>query len=255
MSGALQAIVFDFDGVIANSEPLHLRAFQRSFGDLGLALSADEYYSAYLGYDDVGVFTSVARDRGLALSAPQVDALVVRKGEYVQELLRAGEVLFPGAAVFIQQAAAAVPVAIASGAQRHEIEEILDATGLRGFFAVIVAAGETAQGKPFPDPYARAFQLLDAANGGLSKNRCVAIEDSRWGLESARAAGLRCVGVTTSYTASELPAAELVADGLRELTIPMLDELVENRGPANRLRQGSGGQEPGHYEDMSKAGA
>ena len=245
MSGALQAIVFDFDGVIANSEPLHLRAFQRVLGDQGLVLSAEEYYSAYLGFDDVGVFVTVARDRGVSLTEPQVEALVTRKGEYMQESLRAGDVLFPGADAFIRQAAAAVPVAIASGAQRHEIEEILDATGLRSFFAVIVAAGETAQGKPFPDPYARAFQLLDEANGRLSKNRCVAIEDSRWGLESARAAGLRCVGVTTSYPASELPGAELVADGLRALTIPMLDEFVAAAGPAKA----------GRYGTMSNAGA
>jgi HAD superfamily hydrolase (TIGR01509 family) len=226
MSRPLQAIVFDFDGVIANSEPLHLRAFQRALDDRGIALSAADYYSTYLGYDDFGVFTSVARDRGLPLSETQVNTLVEQKGRYVQELLRAGEVLFPGAGAFIRQAAAAVPVAIASGAQRHEIEEILDATRLRGYFAVIVAAGDTAQGKPFPDPYARAFQLLDDAKGGLSRERCVAIEDSRWGLESARAAGLRCVGVTNSYPAAELPGAELVADGLQALTIPMLDELV-----------------------------
>ena len=238
MNGALQAIVFDFDGVIANSEPLHLRAFQRVLGDLGLALSPQEYYSAYLGYDDVGVFTALARDRGLVLNGAQVDALVLNKTACMQEMLRGGEVLFPGAEAFIRQAAAAVPIAIASGAQRHEIEEILDATGLRRFFATIVAAGETARGKPFPDPYARAFQLLDEANGGLSMNRCVAIEDSRWGLESARAAGLRCVGVTTSYPASELPGAELVADGLQRLTIAMLDELVTTGGPA----------EAGHYE-------
>jgi beta-phosphoglucomutase len=228
MTGALQAIVFDFDGVIANSEPLHLRAFQRVLGDLGLALTPEDYYSAYLGYDDLGVFTAVARDRGLAVDGPQVDALVLKKAACMQDLLRAGEVLFPGADAFIRQAAAAVPVAIASGAQRHEIEEILDATGLRRFFATIVAAGETPQGKPYPDPYARAFQLLDDAHGGLSKNRCVAIEDSRWGLESARAAGLRCVGVTTSYPPSALPGAELVADGLQALTIPMLEELVAN---------------------------
>jgi HAD superfamily hydrolase (TIGR01509 family) len=240
MSRALQAIVFDFDGVIANSEPLHLRAFQRALADHGVPLTAEDYYSAYLGYDDVGVFTTVAHDRGRPLTAPQVHALVARKGEYVQELLRAGEVLFPGAGAFIRQAAAAVPVAIASGAQRHEIEHILEATGLRRLFAVIVAAGETAQGKPFPDPYARAFELLDEAGGGLAKNRCVAIEDSRWGLQSAQAAGLRCVGVTTSYPASELPGAELVVGGLSDLTVSMLESLVG--GPAAAGHYGRAGR-------------
>ena len=132
MSSALQAIVFDFDGVIADSEPLHLRAFQRTLADHDLTLTAADYYSAYLGYDDAGVFAAVARDRGVALTEQQLNALVEKKGVYIQELLKAGEILFPGAADFIRQAAAAVPIAIASGAQRPEIEEILDATQLRG---------------------------------------------------------------------------------------------------------------------------
>ena len=253
MSSALQAIVFDFDGVIADSEPLHLRAFQRTLAEHDLTLTAADYYSAYLGYDDAGVFAAVARDRGVALTGQQLNALVEKKGAYIQELLKAGEVLFPGAANFIRQAAAAVPIAIASGAQRHEIEEILDATQLRGCFVTIVAAGDTVRGKPAPDPYARAFQLLQRAHGATVPERCVAIEDSRWGLESARGAGLRCVGVTNSYPASDLPGAELIVEGLKTLTLPMLEKLVG--GPANHLRQGSGGQEAGHHKNTHAGSA
>ena len=230
MSGALQAIVFDFDGVIADSEPLHLRAFQHTLADIGVTLSAEDYYGRYLGYDDVGVFVALARDRGVGLTDQQVSSLVEKKGSHIQELLRAGEVLFPGAADFIRQAAAAVPIAIASGAQRHEIEEILEATQLRSYFAAIGAAGDTPQGKPSPQPYARAFELLERTAEGLQTTRCVAIEDSRWGLESARGAGLRSVAVTNSYPAVELPGAELIVEGLNTLTISMLDELVA--GPA-----------------------
>jgi HAD superfamily hydrolase (TIGR01509 family) len=238
MSRALQAIVFDFDGVIANSEPLHLRAFQHTLADLGVTLTPEDYYSKYLGYDDVGVFEHLARERRIPLSDGQVSSLVEKKGTRIQEMLRAGEVLFAGAADFVRQAAAAVPIAIASGAQRHEIEEILDATSLRDCFAAIVAAGDTAQGKPSPEPYARAFQLLKQEHRDLTSNRCVAIEDSRWGLQSARGAGLRCVGVTNSYPPSELPGAELIVDGLNTLTVQMLQDLVATRGPA----------ESGHYD-------
>ena len=227
MSRALQAIVFDFDGVIADSEPLHLRAFQRAFTDFGLTLTARDYYSRYLGFDDAGVFAAVSQDCGAALTGDQIASLVAKKGEYVQESLRAGEILFPGAAEFVRTAAAAVPIAIASGAQRHEIEEILDAAALRECFTTIVAAGETAQGKPSPEPYARAFDLLKTMHGNLALNRCVAIEDSRWGLESARGAGLRCVGVTNSYPASDLPGADLIVEGLNTLTVQMLEQLVE----------------------------
>ena len=246
MSGALQAIVFDFDGVIADSEPLHLRAFQRAFADAGLTLTAQDYYSRYLGFDDAGVFAAVSQDCGAALTADQIATLVAKKGEYVQESLRAGEILFPGAADFIRQAAAAVPIAIASGAQRHEIEEILDATQLRSYFVTIVAAGETVRGKPAPDPYARAFQLLQRSNGATTPDRCVAVEDSRWGLESARGAGLRCVGVTNSYPAADLPGAELIVGGLNTLTIQMLDELVRN--PAKAGHHGT----PGHHDSVGR---
>jgi beta-phosphoglucomutase len=226
MMSALQAIILDFDGVIADSEPLHLRAFQHTLAEAGIELGADEYYARYLGYDDVGLFRTLAHDRQLATSDGQVAALVARKGERLQKLLQGGDVLFPGVVDFIRQAASHVPLGIASGAMRHEILEIVDAAGVRDLFSVIVAAGDTSESKPSPAPYLLAFeQLRRSAGGTLEPRRCVAIEDSRWGLESAQGAGLRCVGVTNSYSADELTGAELVVSGLDKLTLPALDRL------------------------------
>ena len=226
MTRALQAIVFDFDGVIANSEPLHLLAFQQALADEGLELTAQDYYSRYLGYDDVGAFEALGRDRRLPMGEDRVGALVARKAERMQAMLHSGSVLFPGALEFIQEAAAAVPIAIASGALRHEIDEIIDAAEVGGLFTAIVAAGDTPESKPSPAPYRLAFERLREQTGlDLDPRRSVAIEDSRWGLESARGAGLRLVGVTTSYPAGELSGAELVVEGLRALTLPALDRL------------------------------
>jgi beta-phosphoglucomutase len=227
MTRALQAIVFDFDGVIADSEPLHLRAFQQALLEEGIELSPKEYFSRYLGFDDVGVFEAIARDRGIPMNDRQVTTLVARKGACLQQMMQEGSVLFPGARDFIRAAAAAVPIGIASGALRHEIVEIVEGAGVADLFSVIVAAGDTPQSKPSPAPYLLAFERLrEAAADALDPRRCVAIEDSRWGLESAHGAGLRCVAVTNSYPAHELPGAELVVDGLKELTLPMLDRLV-----------------------------
>jgi beta-phosphoglucomutase len=226
---ALQAIVFDFDGVIANSEPLHLQAFQQALAEENIPLTAADYYARYLGYDDVGMFEALARDRGITMSDRDVTALVARKGAKLQGMLHAGAVLFPGAKEFIRGAAAAVPIGIASGALRHEIEEVVDAAGISELFSTIVASGDTAESKPSPAPYRLAFERLRAITGrDLQPGRCVAIEDSRWGIESARGAGLRCVGVTTSYAAGELVGAELVVDGLKTLTLPALDRLVSS---------------------------
>ena len=226
MSRPLQAIVFDFDGVIANSEPLHLLAFQQALAEDGVELSASDYYARYLGYDDVGMFEALGRNRGLSMDDQRVAALVSRKGDRMQRLLHSGSVLFPGALDFIREAAAVVPIAIASGALRHEIDEIIDAVGVGDLFAAIVAAGDTPESKPSPAPYRLAIEQLQERTGrALDPRRSVAIEDSRWGLESARGAGLRLVGVTSSYPAEELSDAELVVAGLGALTLPALDRL------------------------------
>jgi beta-phosphoglucomutase len=227
MSRALQAIVFDFDGVIANSEPLHLKAFQEALAEEGLALSEDEYYQRYLGYDDVGLLQALSRDRALGWTGRHVTALVALKGAKLQDMLQGGEVLFPGAEDFIRAAAREVPIAIASGAMRHEIVEILEGARLDQLFATIVASGDTPESKPSPAPYMLAFERLqNTVSLDLDRMRCVAIEDSRWGLDSARGAGLRCVGVTTSYAAGELPGADLIVGGLHELTLEALESVV-----------------------------
>ena len=228
MTRPLQAIVFDFDGVIADSEPLHLRAYQQALAEEGIELSRQEYFARYLGYDDVGMLQQLASDRGIAMTSRRITALVALKGQKLQDMLRADSVLFPGAREFVRNAAAAVPIAIASGALRHEIDEIIAAAGVADLFSVIVASGDTPESKPSPAPYLLAFERLRQASGnGLDPRRCVAIEDSRWGLQSAQGAGLRRVGVTNSYPAQELPGAELIVDGLKALTLPMLDELVQ----------------------------
>jgi HAD superfamily hydrolase (TIGR01509 family) len=226
MSRALQAIVFDFDGVIANSEPLHLTAFQQTLAADGIGLSPAEYYARYLGYDDVGLFEALAKDRGLVMSDEDVTRLVARKGERLQALLHSGPVLFAGATEFIREAAAVVPIAIASGALRHEIDEVIDAAGVRDLFSTIVAAGDTPQSKPSPEPYRLAIERLRETSGReIDPRRAVAIEDSKWGLESAQGAGLRLVGITNSYPAHELTGAELVVDSLKALTLQALDRL------------------------------
>ena len=238
MIAALQAIVFDFDGVIADNEPLHLRAFQQTLVKEGIELSAADYYSRYLGYDDVGLMQVLAADRGISMNDRQITALVTRKGAKLQEMLHQGHSLFPGAVEFIRSAAAEVPIAIASGALRHEIVEIIVAAGVSELFTAIVAAGDIPQSKPSPAPYLRAFERLRQGSGrDLDPQRCVAIEDSRWGIESAQGAGLRCVGVTSSYSAAELQGAELVVGGLGELTLSTLDRLCASNPQATEIQR------------------
>ena len=217
----LKAIVFDFDGVIANSEPLHFRAYRDVLAEEGVVLSEADYYAHYLGFDDAGAFTAIGGQHGRGWSGAQIRNLIARKAAQLEALERDVSVLFPGAATAVRRAAAAMPVAIASGARGEEIRRVLVREGLLGCFTAIVAAEDTPVGKPAPDPYLRALaQLAAAFPDGLLASDCIAIEDSHWGLDSARAAGLRTVAVTNTY-----PVGELTAD----LTIASLEAMDLDR--------------------------
>jgi beta-phosphoglucomutase-like phosphatase (HAD superfamily) len=222
----IRAVIFDFDGVIANSEPLHLRGFQHVLAELGLTLTEDQYYATYLGYDDAGAFEAMLSDRRVTVSAATIAELVGRKARYLSSLRLDGNLLFPGARAAIERLGAVYPLAIASGALRAEILVVLEAERLMSHFAAIVAAEDAAVGKPAPDPYLRAVERLAAAmDSPLLSSMCVAVEDSRWGLQSARTAGLRTVGVTHTYGPETLVEADAVIAHLDLLTPALLGSL------------------------------
>ena len=149
----ISAIVFDFDGVLANSEPLHLRAYQEVLSQIGLALDRDEYYARYLGFDDIGALRAIARERGKTWTDREVSALVARKTVVFDQMIASAEVLYPTAVACVERLAARLPLGIASGALRHEIEAVLRSSGLDRHIRFIVAAGDTPSSKPAPDPY------------------------------------------------------------------------------------------------------
>jgi beta-phosphoglucomutase len=225
---ALRAIVFDFDGVIANSEPLHFQAFRDVLAKHAVDLTESDYYARYLGFDDVGVFATMNDEFGKGWSERDRADMVADKALRLAELERDVSVLFAGAADAIRRAAASVPIAIASGALGPEIRRTLDRERLTEHFAAIVSAEDTPLSKPAPDPYQLAVFLLRKHIGGppLQPSECVAIEDSRWGLESARLAGLRTVGVTTAYDRSELqPLSDLIISSVADLDLKSLHDL------------------------------
>ena len=216
----IDAIVFDFDGVLANSEPIHLRTYQEIFGALGVSLSHDEYYNRYLGFDDEGVFQAVAVAHGWVLDARQLDALMAEKARLFDEAVRNTDVLYPGAALCVERVAERYPLGIASGALKHEIQGILRRGRLEHHFQFIVAGGDTPESKPSPDPYRRAAELHRRP-----PSACLAIEDSRWGIESARSAGLKCVAITHTYPATELGGADVIINSLNEFDIDLIQSL------------------------------
>ena len=216
----IAALVFDFDGVLADSEPLHLRAYQETLEPLGHSLPREEYYARYLGYNDYDMFKELAAARRWPVTHEDIETLIAAKGRIYESLLTTADHLYPGTAAAVARLAAQYPLGIASGALRHEIESILRACALDRHFRFIVASGDTPASKPAPDPYSRA-----AALHGLPPSRCLAIEDSRWGIESAKTAGLWCIGITNTYPVAELLSADAIITSLEELTPALIRSL------------------------------
>ena len=230
----LRGIVFDFDGVLADTEPSHLAAFQDVLAGSGLTLSAGDYYDRYMGYDDVGTLRALGRDQGRPLADGEVRRLVAAKARRFEARVRDGNVLFPGAVACVERLAAVAPLGIASGALHAEIDAILTAANVRDRFRVIVGADDVPRSKPAPDTYQRAVELLGALGTGADPSTCVAIEDTVWGIEAAHAAGLPCVALTHSYPAAALKAADAVLDRLDELQPALLERLCGRLDAAGR---------------------
>ncbi len=213
----MQAVVFDFDGVLADTERLHLLAFQDVFVTQGWELDERSYYDRYMGFDDRGAIVEFARDFGFTPTEHEIGRLTASKADAFAARLSSGDVLFPETRACVERLARQFPLAIASGALRHEIVAILTAGGLLDFFPVIVGADDCTAHKPEPEPYLRAAAAL-----GIDPRRCTAVEDSSWGLASARAAGMRTIGVTTTSPREALHEAHVIIGGLHELTASLI---------------------------------
>jgi len=223
----LRAVIFDFDGVIADSEALHLRAFNVVLRPFGVVISTEAYYRDYLGLTDFECFTQVVAGRRLGLDEAAVRDLVARKNRVFKEFAATEGQIIDGVVPFLNMlGAASIPMAICSGAKRIEIGQILDQAGLNGYFETIVAADDVAKGKPDPQGFLLALDRLnEGRHPPITAAQCVAIEDSRWGLSAAQAAGMKTIAVTNSYDAAELTAADLVVDRLDALTLDHLHGL------------------------------
>ena len=224
----MDALIFDFDGVVVDSEPVHLAAFQEVLSLEGITMSRDNYYQKYLGFDDYDCFKAVAVDNERAFTDAKIRELTEAKTQLVLEAFRTSVRALPGAVELIRQAADdGLPMAICSGALRKEIELASETVGVRDCFQIIVAAEDVHKGKPDPEGYRLALmQLSRYAPDGPEPSRTVVVEDSPAGIEAAGALGMKVLAVSTSYPPSELTAADRVVASLAEVTPADLDKML-----------------------------
>ena len=256
----MKAVIFDFDGVIVDSEKAHLAMFKKVLAEEGIQLTDEQYYEKYLAMDDRGCFLAVLTDnqevltnqQGLierqnflqevstnqqGLTEPQnflgrtpdeayIQSLVSRKSRYYNQFVRDNLPLLPGVADFISSAHAhGLALSVASGALRNEIEFVLEKYNLRRYFHAVISAEDCSKGKPDPEPFLAALERLRALRPELQASNCLAIEDSFHGIRAAKAAGMKCLAVTTSYPAERLAEADRVVPSLEAVTIEELNSL------------------------------
>lgn len=218
MTYQLQAVIFDFNGVIVDDEPLHFELFQQVLAEAGLPLTKEDYQAKYLGYDDCACFAMALRAGGRAAQANEaafIAQLVARKAARYQRAISKHCSFFPGAIELTRRLAAQWPLAIASGALRSEIETVLARGGIRDCFQAIIAAEDTTRCKPDPEGYCQALAALNARRAlAIQPGACLVLEDSIAGVAAAKAAGMRCLAITNTYTAEALHQADWVAASL-----------------------------------------
>jgi len=222
----LRAIIFDCDGVIADTEPIHMDALGRVLASEGISLTKEDYFAEYLALDDRACFTKALSLGRLPDAHERVNDLILRKSNYVDKIIADGVQILPGVSELIRVAANHYPLAIASGALRREIEAIVRNASLDNCFKVIVSAEDVMRSKPYPDPFLKALDLVNQSlNTTILPRECLVIEDSIHGIRAAHQASMRCLAVTNSYPKEKLAEAELVVDTLEGLPLNRLEIL------------------------------
>jgi len=219
----LNAVIFDFDGIIVDTEPLHYRAFQEILEPLGLGYSWQEYLERYMGFDDRDAFREVFQVAGRPLSDHEFKECIEEKAQAFLRIVSGGVPPYPGVVELIRSISGNLPLALCSGALRSDIDPILAQLGLTGAFDVLVTADEVAASKPDPESYRLALRRLqELFPGRVDAAASLAVEDTPAGIASATGAGLKVLAVTNSYPAERLGGACRVVDSLAGVDLEAL---------------------------------
>ena len=219
----LNAVLFDFDGIIVDSEPMHFRAFQAVLEPLGKGFPWEEYCETYIGFDDRDAFREAFKAQGEKICSRDLKKLIAEKAELFQQLVNSGEAKpLPGAIELIESIPVRLPIALCSGALRQDIDPIIGNLGIANAFNVIVTAEDTKKSKPDPAPYRLTCERL----GLKDPSTAIAIEDTPLGIISAKSAGLKVLAVTNSYDREYLFEADAVTDSLENITRSSLEDMV-----------------------------
>jgi HAD superfamily hydrolase (TIGR01509 family) len=211
------AILFDFDGVLVNSEPLHVRAYLETSAKWAIPLTREEYFRELIGFDDRGAWTHLFKKNNRAISSAELDRVIAQKLDVMRRLFETGDFEpMPGVRRFVARLRERrIPAGICTGALREEVETMLDGIRMRDSFDVLVAAEDVKIGKPDPAGYLlTARRLSEKIGRALAPADCLVIEDAPSVIRSVRHVGFKVLGVATTYPIEELADADWAVKSL-----------------------------------------
>lgn len=198
------ALVFDFNGTLSDDEPVLLAVYQELFAEHGRPLPAERYFAELCGHTEEAIISG-----WLGVDGEELERLVAERIRRYVERAADGSTIRPAVREAVRYAAERVPVGVCSGAFRAEIEPVVAGAGLADVLGFLVTADDVSNGKPAPDGYLKAIELLDVGPAGI-----VAFEDTEAGVASAKAAGLRCLAVRTTLPPERLRLADELIAGI-----------------------------------------
>ncbi|MBT3475332.1 HAD family phosphatase [bacterium] len=217
-------VIFDFDGVIYDSEPLHFKSFNYALKPLKVEITKEVYYKTYCSYDDKGFFKNFLEDNQIPNDKVLIDKLIKEKHFFFDKNFDSETSIYSGSVELVKRLSKRYVLGIGSGARREEIVRVLKREGLLSNFEEIVSSDETTYPKPNPETY---ILLLDRVNYTyqISANECVVIEDTSKGVEAAKNAGMKCFAITNSVGKEFLTNADVIINDYSEITDQAIDNI------------------------------
>lgn len=228
----IRAVLFDLDGTLVDTEPIHFAAFNEILKSIGAEMKREEYFSRFIGLNDHDCFAAVMRGRGVTIDEARIADFITRKSTVYLAMIAGHDIFYPGAADFVRKCRERFPLMLVTGTLRAEAETILRAGGLRDLFLDIIAAEDVERGKPAPDGFNAALGrigFLLRQRDPVLPDECLAVEDTAAGIEAAHRAGMVALALTQTASAATLAAADFMFESFDKIDLDEILRAVAHR--------------------------